>query len=146
LVWKQKQDWSFHDSFKHADLRNLQPAYEYTSNPAANPCSSHLKESFTSNISVPVFRAVYWCAQKCVYPDKKEYDAWKEEEKQQKQLQSVVKKKGQPTKVLEICCMPCLILTVVVLRKWHLQRIKLSQRLGEKREHWVLLNANANYM
>lgn len=80
-------------------MRSLQPAFEHSSDPATSASSSHLKTEFFAPKPVPVYRAVYWCGQKCTYPEKEVYDEWIEQEKQSKQRSNMEKKKGRPTKV-----------------------------------------------
>jgi hypothetical protein len=48
---------------------NLQPAYEASNDPATRPCLGSLNpDTLLSHGTFPVFRATYWCGQKCIYP------------------------------------------------------------------------------
>jgi hypothetical protein len=49
-------------------MRNLQPAFEGSSDPATRPCLGSLNPDILLSHNVPVFRATYWCGQKCTYP------------------------------------------------------------------------------
>jgi hypothetical protein len=60
-------------------MRNLQPAFEGSSDPATRPCLGSLNpDTLLSHRVVPVFRATYWCGQKCVYPSQEEHMKIKE--------------------------------------------------------------------
>lgn len=77
----------------------MQPAPEMSSDPGTCAFSSHLKNTFFAPEPIPVYRAIYWCGQKCTYPDQEEYNSWKEAQKQEKHLQNQEKRRGHPTKV-----------------------------------------------
>lgn len=101
--WFQRQDWQFHGSTTSKDfiLRNLQPAYEASSDPATRPCLGSLTpDSLLSQRSAPVFRATYWCNQKCIYPSQEMYTKYQEDLWAKKEaLKQYKGAKGRPTKV-----------------------------------------------
>lgn len=102
----QRQDWQFHNATSTKDfvLCNLQPAYEASNDPATRPCLGSVNhESPLSQMDTPVFRATYWCGQKCTYPSQELHNKL-QQDLQAKNLALQQQKKsgstkGRPTKV-----------------------------------------------
>jgi len=102
----QRQDWRFHDhiSNKAFVMHNLQPAYEASSDPATRPClGSLIPDTLLSHGTITVFRATYWCGQKCTYPSQEMHMKIKSELQAQAHAVQQHKRastgKGRPTKV-----------------------------------------------
>jgi hypothetical protein len=86
-------------------MHNLQPAYQASSDPATRPCLGSLDSDTLLSLShgsFPVFRATYWCGQKCTYPSQQVHMKIKEDLQAKAhavQQHKASGGKGRPTKV-----------------------------------------------
>ncbi|KAF8293057.1 hypothetical protein DL93DRAFT_2174074 [Clavulina sp. PMI_390] len=89
------QDWSLKEIFKHPyhRLRTLDPVFEIESNPSYNPAVSSMDDKWHEPARVEtVYRAIFYCAQKCLWPPDNAADEGSDDEAE-KQKKAESKKK-----------------------------------------------------
>jgi hypothetical protein len=84
-----------HPLFK---LQNTSIIFDHSSDLGIRSCIGSMGSSFlSSGRRVPVYRATYYCGQKCTWPSEKVWKAMKAEESEMKK--QAKKGRGRPTKV-----------------------------------------------
>jgi hypothetical protein len=79
-------------------LQNTSVVFDYSSDLGIRSCIGSMDSSFLQiGKPIPVYRATYYCGQKCTWPPEEEWKAMKDQEAKRKKQAKF--DKGRPTKV-----------------------------------------------